>query len=834
MAPQACFAALPRADVDYLRFKDGRALATHHSGSERMEVLDAALAEWDNEGPLHNMAGPGFEGVRKGLRREWHGATVEYLKATLDAGEIERALNDISEPLKRWPSCEQLYNIYLPIIAECHGEAAVNRAMHTWVETNGAAKGALSATFENLTRKPPGVSPVHRNPGIGYVVPRELPYSRSGFVGRQEHFTKLSNILLVEGRGAGRLATLIGMPGVGKTALAIKWAQSVEKGFTDGTLYADLNGYTWDSPELVQPDRVLARFLKELGVRTKAPTLEDKVAAYRSALAERSVLVVLDNARSAEQVRPLLPGSTSCATLVTSRATLHGLTVREGAHPVRVEPLSLTDAVAVLSGAVAESHQHTIGHVMNQLAELCGRLPLALAVIGVSIRDRSTESVRRLVEVLKEETTRLDTLGLADHDLNVRLALDCSYRTLSSDAARLLWQVGVHQGPSIGWAGLMDVGSVGNTGDVEHAINELVGANLLNLASDRYTLHDLTRVYAREASRTADPGIRDRTAHRVFAYMLHNVWACDQVLVPGRRLPVGDPGDVDVVAPSDKSAAMAWLDREYGTVMATTALAQQTGTDRYAWLLPTALITYQWRRSLYSDAKSNMLAAVEVVERDAGPGEQAMVRRMLSGSCRGLGEYELAKVHLRHAVRLSESDPDRWSLARSVHALAILQQDTGELSEAAGRFEEALDIFQQLQDSLGEAAALNGIGSVHYDAGAYCEALRYCSKALEVFDSTADLNGRADVLVMLGEIHWAQRNQQLAAAHYRSAIAVYSELSYRRNEAATLRRLADLCMDVGMKSDALNALERAQRLLKLMGDEDAQSVGDLITELRDG
>lgn len=832
MSSKSCSILLSPFDVDYLRFREGLTRARSQSGVERMATLDEALAEWDDDGPLCNLTGSGFEESRMRLRREWHDATVQYLKAVVDAEEIARALQDIRSALDRWPSSEDLFEIHLPLVAECRGEQEVRREMRDWVKRNGEATGAISAIFENLTRQPPGAGVSRRTPGIGYVVPRELPHSGSGLVGRRPQIAELSHVLLNERRGMDRLAAVIGMPGVGKTTLAINWARSAEKSFVDGTLYADLNGFTWDAPELVQPDRVLARFLASLGVRTKTPTLEDKVAAYRSVLAERSVLVVLDNVRNTEQVRPLLPGSASCATIVTSRNTLQGLTIREGARLVRVEPLGEVEAVTVLRVALGESHQHTVGHMLSRLADLCGRLPLALAVIATSIRGRSSDSVRRLVGILEEEKTRLDTLGLADHDLSVRLALDCSYRALSPEAARLLWQVGVHQGPSIGWAGLMDVGSVGNEGDVERAIDELVVANLLNLASDRYTLHDLVRTYAREAAREAAPNLRDETARRVLEYTLHHVWACDQVLVPGRRLPVGDPGETEVVVPGDKAEAMAWLDREYGTVMATIRHAQQEKSVGYAWLLPVALITYQWRRSFYADAKGNMLAALEAVERDAGPGEQAMVRRMLSGSCRGLGEYELAKLHLRQAVRLCESDPDRWNLARSVHALAILQQDMGELTEAAGRFEEALDIFQQLQDPLGEAAALNGIGSVHYDAGAYGEALRYCNKALEAFDSTADLNGRADVLVTIGDIHGAQENRQFAVTHYRSAIAIYGELSYRRNEAATLRSLFGVLIDVGKKEDALQALERALTLLRELGDQDAKAVAASIQELR--
>jgi tetratricopeptide (TPR) repeat protein len=821
-AAHSCGIKVPSENVDYLRSVSQLQLADTRVGAEKVRILRAALQEWHDEGPLQGLRSSGFVEVKARLDRERLDLSIAYLRAMLDIDDAQGVLAEIDGPRRRWPGDARLLELALRATSRCRSESDAVSLIREWTEAQGEPSTSLRALFEEVTRS------VSARPSSGashhWMTPRQLPRSGQRFTGRQAQLDELSSLLLDERRRTGRLVVLSGMAGVGKTRLACHWGASNENLFPDGTLYEDLHGFTWDNRDPESSDHVLSRFLKELGVELPGDSLEAKATAYRSALAERSMLIVLDNARSAEQVRPLIPGSGRCATLITSRDRLHGIEIREEAHVLEIEPLSPEDAVAFLSANLGQSQQRSCGHLFPEAVELCGRLPLTLRVLAARIGNHPLDAVRKLLEELRDEQKRLNALGVRGNDLCLRLALDCSRRSLSPSADQLLWQLGVHAGPSISWSAMADLVLVDPGADVDRAVDELLDAHLLSLVEDRdgsrrYVLHDLVRIYAQEVADQKELDLRKKTVRRASEYLLQNAWVCDQALVPERNLPIHAPGaDVAVAALAHETEAMAWFDSEYATVKATIWRTESAGEHQYTWLLAMVLVTYQWRRHLYADAlvtlKMGLAAAGTVVR----PCERAMVHRMIAGTFVNQKQYELARNELQAASRASDED-DELGLAHALNGLAIIDRHQHRKAEALDQFERALAIFRRLGFVLGEAVALNGISGVRRDTGAYDEALEYGQEALRVFETTSDRNGHADALRNLGEVHLSRGEGNLAIPRLRAAADIYRRLSYHRNEASALRRLALALTSVGQATEAREASERADRLLRALPDK---------------
>ncbi|MEV0279270.1 tetratricopeptide repeat protein [Streptomyces sp. NPDC050610] len=833
-----CSLLVSRENVDCLRFEDLRHQADGLRGCERFDLLGVALSEWRGV-PLQGLKGDRFNLRRAELRTEWEAAMVDQLDAALEAEKFEWVLEKTETLLELLPGRQKFFRARLLALAQDPPSVVRRRAMvNGWKAdfgqpTDSGLKQAIDMLLKCRVRQSRPLL------GADLQCPRQLPSVGEPLVGRVDQLDSLEKVF-VEGRREGRgvLAVISGMPGVGKTALADHLAARIANLFPDGALYADLQGFS-DGAAPVKPEQILDRLLADLGVHTEAAGLEGKSVALRTVLAARSVLMVLDNAAHSDQVLPLLPGGGSCAVIVTSRNALIGLHVKKEVHTTQLELLDRASAEAVLDDALSPLQRHKSVHHVARLAELCGRLPLALIVVAKQIKLRPPEAVDALVKQLSGERTRLQAMRVPDHELSVRPALDCSLKALSPEAALLLWQAAIHPGPIVSWSALMDLGRAGGAEDVARAIDELASAHLVELVNGHYRIHDLIRVYARyhagEHIDGAGSALAERTVRLVLEHQLHHVWACDQVLDPSRKLPIGDPVDVEVVTPSGEEEAMKLLDAEYLTAMKVFDLAVAHGDSRHMWLLPMALVTYQWRRNLHADAQENLKVALFAAEGIASPAEKAMINRMLAGSLRGRNANDSAEAYLLRAVSLSEQEDGaagQLSLANSLHALAIVCRLLGKPGEAAERCEWALEIFRGLGEKTGEAAVLNGIGTLSHDDGEYDEALQACTEALRIFETTTDLNGTANVLTTLGKIHISRSERKSALAVYQRAIEIYRELDYWRNESKALRRYADVLVSAGDVPKAVEALERTLILLEQLGGEGAQEVVDLLDGLR--
>lgn len=795
--PLWCALRVDRGDVDYFRFLDGRASARDQRGRERVNTLRTALDEWLGE-PLEELGHANFDDERKRLTDEWRSATIDYLNGLLSIGESARFVSEMKDALRRWPDSEALCVVHMSAMGTNFRN--ITRCFNDWRRINGKPSDRLVKEYERL------IQPRSATPS---TVPRLLPRCRPDLVGRDAEVSALSRCLLPNGQPAGRIAVITGMPGSGKTQLAAYWAKTTERAFPGGTLYADLHGFaSQDSPD--PPAQVLAWLLSALAVRPEARKLDEMILAYRTALADREVLVVLDNARDVHQVRPLLPGSGPSVALVTSRDRLEELQARELAYEIRLGPLSHADAVAMLRADLGTARTGPDGDYLDEIATSCGDLPLALTVVAAKARLRPEEPLGEIAAALGSEATRLDSLSHRTMELNVHAALNSSYQSLSSEAAHLFKLLAIHPGPTIGWPAITALG-----GDsTRFATDELLAANLLEEPTcERFRYHDLVRLLAHEVANELPKRDRSAALDRVFGFLIEGAWACDQVLAPGRSVPVGPPSGQPVVAPRGIEDAMAWLDAEYATIATAIRYAHRCGCHQYTWLLAMIVVTYQWRSGRYSDAKECLGYAAQAAEWVAELGDQAMVYRMLAGSQRGLGDLGRAKDDLRQAITLSGRAGDVLGHAHGQHNLALLHRETGEPQAAARGFETALIAYRQLGDRLGEATTLSGLGKVWFDLGDCDGALRDAREALRVFKTTDDANGTASALVSLGRILAARHEAPQAIAVLSQAVADYEELRYPSREATAVVELADALCSANRFDEARTRLQLAAERL---------------------
>ncbi|ANW16933.1 NB-ARC domain-containing protein [Streptomyces clavuligerus] len=801
--------------VDCIRFQESlRAADAAKSAAERLKALRSALGEVRGT-PLEGLPGEGFQRKREEISETLREATAACVLAELDCGETERAYERAAQALEQWPESEPLLALNVRALRGLGRDDRIGPLLTRW--ERGTGRSATHLLLSRTTAEGPDRVTVSSAPAPFPAKHRQLPAQPGVLIGRRAELEQLREIVLGLTRET-RVAAVGGMPGVGKTFLAVRTAELVMRHFPDGVLYVDLHGYSPGEPE--PHARILVRILNDLGVSPATPTDDGMASAYRNALANRAVLLVLDNARDEDHVRPLLPAPGASAAIITSRRKLHGLGVRESAGLVDLLPLDDGESAELLRIRLGEDRTRTALPFLPDLVDHCGGLPLALCVVAARIAHHPARDVAGIVRELRQENTRLRSLDLASQSESVRLSLELSHRQLPAPAARLLWQLAVHPGPTFSWQAVRSL-EPDNRSGLSEALDSLTGMNLVaEMEEDRYFLHDVIRLYAGGLANRRSEAERAAVVERVLYFLLHNARACDRVLDPDRRLPIGEPQGVEVVTPGSAPNAMRWFETEYPTLVAAVGLAREHGLDRYTWLLPMTLVTFQWRTHRYLDALDLLTPALTAAERVADTADVGMIYRMLAGTHQGLQNPALAVRALRSAVRVSEEDGDTSGAALGRHALGVVLRGSGATVEAHQNFAGALAAFEQLGDPLGRGAALNGVGNVHYDLGRYDEALEYCLRSLAVLDRTDDLNGRAYALFSLGRIRVAREEYEAAVEDFRHSHGLYRTLAYRSREVRALVWLGEALNGANRPHEASAAVEKARFLLRGLGEHD--------------
>jgi len=618
------------------------------------------------------------------------------------------------------------------------------------------------------------------------VPPEQLPPDVVSFVERRTALAALDLLLVRARAGTGQpLAVVSGTSGVGKTALAVRWAHRVRDRFPDGVLYAELGGYGRGEP--VDPGAVLASWLRALGVADgRLPgTAQEKAALFRSVSAHREILVVIDNARSADQVRPLLPGSGGCFALVTSRDSLGSLVALDGAGRVPLDPLSVAEARALLR-ALLPTEPAAEPDAERELIGYCCGLPLAIRIAAELADADGSAPLSTLNARLRDERSRIDVFDLGDDRSALRGIFSWSYRTLSAPAARMFRLLGIEP-----CGGLDDAATAALAGvapeEARHLVQELIRAHLVSTGTagpGRHGMHDLLRAYARERARPAD----DLRVDALLDHHLSAASAAVRMIAPSEAPALPSP-PTDPPEFAGAAEAREWLTENLPALLAGAAWAADNGRHERVIALSAVL-----RRHLF------------------------------------LGGHRRPALALHgRAYRAARHIGDAAAEGASLSAIAQIRWRGGDLTEAARRYRQALTVLQRAGDIGAEATAWGGLGLVYGQQRRSDEAMDCFDQAMKIARSVGDERGEALALANLGNVHrWSGRTDE-AVALYERTLVVFRRLGDRANEGVVHANIGDLNHQNGRLTNAAKHFRRALRIAEDVGD--AATVSDMMTHL---
>ncbi|OLE22236.1 MAG: hypothetical protein AUG44_25320 [Actinobacteria bacterium 13_1_20CM_3_71_11] len=657
--------------------------------------------------------------------------------------------------------------------------------------------------------------------------PRQLPPDIWGFTGREIQLAELDELLDAAGSAPSAvvISAVAGTGGVGKTALAVHWAHRAASRFPDGQLYVDLRGYDPDRP--LDPAEVLAGFLRALGVSGDQIPYDaaERAARFRTLVAGRRMLLLLDNAHSPDQVRLLLPGTPSCFVIVTSRDSLAGLVARHGARRLDLDLLRKDEAVALLRTLVGRRIDAQPA-AAAALVERCARLPLALRLAAEMATARPQSTVDDLVAGLADEHRRLDLLDAdADGRTAVRAVFSWSYRRLADPAARMFRLLGLVPGRDIeryAAAALADV-DLNNAGEL---LDVLVRAHLVERdPAGRLRMHDLLRAYAAELAGWEPPAIRRAALGRLLNHYLATASAAMDALSAAEHHRRPDVPRPDSVLPpvTGVGAARAWLSVEQANLVAAAAYAAGGGWPRYAALLSETLSYPLESGGHYTEALAvygHALAAARA-EGDR-TGEGAAQHRIGNVLCH-LGRHAEAAAHYQEALAIRRAAGDAAMVGRTLNNLGNLYQRWGRHAEAADHFRAALASQRAIGDRYGEAVVLCNLGDHHVASGGpYREALGYYERALELCREVGDRSGEGTTLACIAYVLVRFARYAEAAERARAALEVVREVGDRYGECYALSSLGLALAGSGYADDATGHATRSLRLARSMGDRMAE------------
>jgi DNA-binding SARP family transcriptional activator/tetratricopeptide (TPR) repeat protein len=667
------------------------------------------------------------------------------------------------------------------------------------------------------------------------TAPRQLAADIAGFTGRADRLAELDlllDTLLDRAAGDGpeaSVAVISGPGGVGKTSLAVHWAHRVADRFPDGQLHLNLAG----RPGPASADAPLMTLLLALGTPPERipPDADGRSAELRSALAGRRVLILLDNARDADQVRPFLPGPGSLV-LVTSRNRLRSLRRREGAHLMELEPFTPAESAALLRSALGPETLTGHADAIAELADLCGHLPLAVALAAERIRNTGIP-LPELVEEARDDTARLDALDDGADD--VRKVFDWSYRALPQREAMMFRALAAVPGPDIGAAAAAAL-----TGTAPPAalrlLESLVDHNLLRRhRPGRYELHDLLRVYAAElAARTDGEERRLESLSRLFdwytatgleaRFHVHPASADPGLETPRTAVP---PLHFD-----DAPAALAWFETEHDNLIAAVGAASDAGLDRNCWQLAHVMWSHLDRCRAWPEiavlGETGLAAARRADDRR---GEAEMLT--MGANLRYLGRFEEAVTSQREALAIYQELGNRSGQASVLNNLGLIFRRMGRHDEAIDHLRRCAAIDEEVGTQGDLAISLMNLAQSYMDAGRAARAIEAAGRSLELLRGLGHVRGQGRAMETIGRAHGRLGDHDAAASWLRRAAAVFADVGDRWYQSGTLTDLGRELRAGGRGAEAEAALEQALEIADTIGDPRAADIRELLAECGD-
>jgi DNA-binding SARP family transcriptional activator len=826
-------------ELDVSRFEalQGRARKAADAGAwdRAAAQLRGALSLWRGE-PLGGVPSKLLAGREAPRLAEMRLQAIEArIDADLHLGRHADVIGELRQLTSAYPLRERLHALLMLALYRDgrQGEAlaAYQRARRVLIEELGSEPWPELRALQRqiLTADPALRLPEPSAGGPGRAVPRQLPAGVAHFAGRTDELKALTSLLDASaGGGTVVISAIGGTAGVGKTALAVHWAHQVAGRFPGGQLYVNLRGFD-PSADPVTPADALRRFLDALHVpAAQIPASpEAQQDLYRSLLADRRMLVVLDNARDAAQVRPLLPGGEGSLVLVTGRSQLASLIAAEGAHPLTLDVLSQQDARELLERRLGPERVAAEPQAAAELAGLCAYLPLALAIAAARAAMNLGAPLAALASELREATSRLDALDAGDTAASVRAVFSWSYQQLPEPAARMFRLLGIHPGPDITTPAAASLAAVPDS-QARQALAQLARAGLLTEhAPGRHAFHDLLRAYATELAHTQDSHTDRRAAtHRTLDHYLHTAARAaslvSRVVEPVALAPPR-PGAAPE-QPADREHAMAWFEAEHQVLLAAVTLAAGTGFDTHAWQLPWATASFFQPRGHCQERAATLRTALAAATRLGDATGRAVSGRLLANACNDLGDHDQARRHYASSLRLYQRLGNRLGQARVQHSLGVLAEREGRYADALGHAEQGLRLYRAIGNKAGEAGALNDVGWCHGLLGDYQQARVFCRQALTLGAETDDRWVEGHAWDSLGYAEHHLGNLAEAAACYQRGISLCRESGFRFLEADTLAHLGDTRHAAGEMAQAREAWQQALAILEDLQHPDADQI----------
>ncbi|MGN9906301.1 ATP-binding protein [Phytohabitans sp. LJ34] len=660
------------------------------------------------------------------------------------------------------------------------------------------------------------------------VTPRNLPRDIPDFTGRGQHVDMIARHI-----GASvmsptvTIAAIHGMPGVGKTSLAVHVGHRIQGRFPDGQLFIDLRGF---APGVVaaEPTDALESLLHQLGVPAGKipPTLDERVSHFRTRIAGRRLLILLDNAKSEHQVRQLLPGSPGTAVIVTSRSRLGGL---EGAQQISLETMRDNEAIALLTKIVGTGRLADRTTQASEIAGLCGHLPLAIRLAGARMASRPNWSASTLADRLRSQRRRIEQLRAGD--MSVVAAFAVSYENLDLRGRLVFRALGLSTGGDIDVTAVAALAGIDAT-EAAESLDELVDGHLVDESPDaRYRMHDLLRQHARDvAVRIDPPELRRQAQIRMLTHYLAKASKACATLDPTcRRIEIpGSPSEPDQASIS-YAEALRWFEVERSNLVAAISLAVEMRADEYVWRLALALHPYFLLRGGMDDWVSTKKLAVDAARRLDDAVAEADALLSLGIASRRLGRCQDGVKYQLLALERYRSVDDKVGEMNSLVNLGIVYRRLGRYRDAVEVQEAAIELHEALRDQVGEASALTNLGLVYQRLGQYPESLACHQKAYEMARRIKEHHCVAMAATNIGIVYERMSRLDEAFAQHELALGIAQEIGDQHVEGHTLNNLGVVLSRSGKHDDAIKYHRSGLELLRQTGSrgDECEALNDI-------
>ena len=818
-------------ELDLLRFESlchaGSTAIRAEDWTRAADLLTEASELWRGT-PLADVPSESLRGQFVPRVEQLHLQALEgRIEAELQLGRAEQVVPQARDLAAAYPLRERFHAQLIAALAasgrRAEALAAYQQARRVLVDELGIEPGSELRTLHEaiLAGEPDPIRPraaVPREPPTR-TAPRQLPTAVRHFTGRQTELDTLTQLLDENdvSNGIVVISAIDGMAGIGKTALAVNAAHRLAEKFPDGQLFLNLHGYTQGYPPRTAGE-ALTWLLQALGVPpAQIPQDTEQAAAlYRQRLAETRTLIVLDNATTESQVRPLLPGTGSCLVLVTSRRRLRAL---DDAHSISLDLLSPPDAVALLGAVAGPDRIAPDDPLTGQVAELCGRLPLALRIAASLLRHRPTWNLEQLAGELRDQQHRL--AALADDERKLTAVFDLSYASLDEHHRHLWRRLGLIPGPDLDTYAAAAL-TTSDPGSATGLLENLVDHNLLTAyAPGRYRMHDLLRIHARTLAE-AEPesaAVLDQLLH----YYAHTAQTASIPVGHYPRPAPDGPSPAHTPTLSTPEAARAWLRAERGNLEAAYRRARDLGLHGRALALTEGLAVILCNDGPFARSLTLYREAAATAERLGLPVARAMALTHLGILQRLTGDLTGANAALSFALKIHELLGDRRGQAIALAELSIVRRLTGDPGGADGALTDALEIYRALGHRRGEAHALNDLGIVRLLTGDLAGAAEAQTQALEIFRAIGHRHGEADALSDLGQVHRQSGDLSAAGEALTTALEIYRSIDHRHGQASALTGLGIIYSASGDPGAAEPALSRALDIFRELRHESGEA-----------